>query len=124
MLTRRKRSESDTRKILLRKIFDKNEIFKQDYYEINQLNTKNYPIQIQQLIILNKAKTITETVCQNKELLQEITSFLQRNKTEFSNFVKQQLLKIKNISDPLTSEIVTGIITGFIVDAVLQKSDI
>ena len=103
MLTRRKRSESDTRKILLRKIFDKNEIFKQEYYEINQINTKNYPIQIQQLIILNKAKTITEKACQNKELLQEITSFLQRNKTDFSNFVKQQLLKIKNISDPLTS---------------------
>lgn len=124
MLTRKRRSEFDTRKILFRNIFEKEEKFKQEFYEVYQFNTKSFPKHIQYLIILSKSRKIVEKVLQNKDILEDTVLFLKRNKSEFSNFVSKQLNKIKNINDTQTSEIITGIITGLMVDSILHKIDI
>lgn len=124
MLTRKRRSEFDTRKILFRNIFEKEEKFKQEFYEVYQFNTKSLPKHIQYLIILSKSRKIVEKVLQNKDILEDTVLFLKRNKSEFSNFVSKQLNKIKNINDTQTSEIITGIITGLMVDSILHKIDI
>lgn len=124
MLTRKRRSEFDTRKILFRNIFEKEEKFKQEFYEVHQFSTKSFPKHIQYLIILSKSRKIVEQVLQNKDILEDTFSFLKRNRSEFSNFVSKQLNKIKNTNETQTFEIITGIITGLMVDSILHKIDI
>lgn len=124
MITRQKEFECTVRKNLFRTLFEQNETFKEEFYETNQLNIKNFPAHIQSIILLKKSKLIVEKLLRNEDILKNTKNFLMRNKSDLSDFAKQQLERIKDDSDKQTFDIITGIIRTFVIDTILRKLDI